>query len=100
MRIDSTETSELLYYQITVSNSGALVSPVILEFVYADKTTSRIYIPAEIWRYNAKKIRKLIASEKEIEGIIIDPDAQLGDINLSNNYWQGRLKPQTVEVIK
>ena len=74
--------------------------PVILEFVYNDQTSSRMCIPAEIWRYNSKRITKLIASEKEIEAIVLDPDEQLGDINMSNNYWQGRLKPKHVKVLK
>jgi hypothetical protein len=91
---------EQLYYQITVSNIGGLIMPLIFEFVYADQTKSRQQIPVEIWRYNAHKISKLIVSEKEIEAVILDPDEQLGDVDMTNNYWQGKLRPKPVEVME
>lgn len=97
---DSSEAQHRLYYQITVSNSGSLVTPLIIKFIYSDQSNSILYIPAEIWRYNSKKINKIVKSEKEIESIIIDPEEQLGDINTGNNYWQGRLKAEQVSVIK
>jgi hypothetical protein len=97
---DTATEPEKLYYQISVSNAGNLVMPLIFEFLYADQTTSRMYIPAEIWRYDAKKINKVIESKKEIEAIALDPDQQLGDVDMSNNYWQGRLKPKPIKVLE
>jgi hypothetical protein len=88
------------FYQITVSNIGGLVMPLILKLGYTDKTESLIHIPVEIWRYNPHTISKIIPSVKEIEAIILDPDEQLGDVDMSNNYWQGRLKPKPIEAIQ
>jgi hypothetical protein len=40
------------FYELTFSNLGGLVMPIILEFTFEDNTKERIQIPAEIWRRN------------------------------------------------
>jgi hypothetical protein len=64
--------------------------PVILELTYADNTTERVTLPAEIWRRNSKLVSKLFVREKELTGIAIDPNWETADVDVSNNYWPAR----------
>ena len=61
--------------------------PIIADYVYADGSTDRITYPAQIWRLNDASVAKIIASEKEIVKIVIDPDEETADIDTSNNSW-------------
>ena len=61
--------------------------PLIVEYTYADGTKEKITYPAQIWRLNDNEVSKAIASDKEIVGIIIDPDLETADIDTSNNSW-------------
>jgi hypothetical protein len=45
-------------YEVTISNKGGLVMPVIIEWTYKDGTKELEKIPAEVWRLNEKRIRK------------------------------------------
>ncbi len=49
-----------------------------------------IYIPAEIWRRNSKKVSKLLIRDKEITEIALDANWQTADVNINNNYWPAR----------
>ncbi|WP_204346731.1 M1 family metallopeptidase [Psychroserpens algicola] len=75
------------FYSITFEKPGGLVMPIILELKYTDGTTKTEIFPAQIWRFNDKEVTKVIASEKEIESFIVDPEKRTADINISNNSW-------------
>ena len=51
-------------YEVTLSNKGGLVMPVIIEWTYKDGTKEIERIPAEIWRVNEKKITKVFVKDK------------------------------------
>ena len=53
-------------------------------------TTEEMRIPAEIWRHNHSRARKLILSEKEIRSIVLDPHLETADTDLDNNAWPPR----------
>ena len=40
-----------------------------------------------IWRKNDAVVRKVLATNKELIGIEVDPDAETADIDTSNNSW-------------
>ena len=61
--------------------------PLIVEYTYADGTKKRVNYPVQVWRKNDASVRKLVASDKEIVGIQVDPDQETADIDLSNNAW-------------
>jgi hypothetical protein len=75
------------FYNITFNKPGGLVMPIIVEYSYADGTKKRETYPAEIWRLNDNEISKAISSDKEIVGIVVDPDLETADIDTSNNSW-------------
>ena len=75
------------FYEITFNKPGGLVMPIIVEYTYDDGTTKKKTYPAQIWRYNDKKVTKVVHSEKQILKIVIDPDLETADVNTSNNSF-------------
>ncbi len=80
------------FYEVTFEKPGGIPMPIIAEYTYADGSTERITYPAQIWRKNDAEIGKVIASEKEIVKIEVDPDEETADIDTSNNSWPKKKK--------
>jgi subtilase family serine protease len=40
-----------------------------------------------VWRKNDNTISKYIATDKELVGVVVDPDNATADINKDNNNW-------------
>ena len=79
-------------YEISFSNKGGLVMPIILEWTYKDGTKEIERIPAQVWRKNEKKVIKTFMKEKEVASIKLDPFKETADIDESNNTY-GDIKP-------
>lgn len=88
------------YYVLSFSNQGGLVMPLPLQLTYEDGSTERIDIPAEIWRRNAHEVSKLIVSDKALEEVVLDPEWELADADIHNNYYPRRIIPSRVEAYK
>ncbi len=74
-------------YEITFSNKGGLVMPIIVEFSFEDGTKQIERIPAQVWRLNENKVTKLFLTNKKAVGIKLDPLRETADINENNNTW-------------
>jgi len=90
----------MLYYQVTVENKGGLIMPLIFDLEFLDGTTRRINIPAEIWKRSEKEVTKVFACEREVKSIILDPQLETADVDISNNTWPQRLAPTRFELFK
>lgn len=77
-------------YEITLSNKGGLVMPVIIEWTYKDGTKEIERIPAEVWRVNEQKIAKVFVKEKEVVNVTLDPLSEVADVNTQNNVFPKR----------
>ncbi len=75
------------FYEVTFDKPGGIPMPLIVEYTYEDGSSEQITYPPEIWRKNDEEVRKVISSEKEIVGIMVDPEAKTADIDVSNNTW-------------
>ena len=75
------------FYEVIFEKPGGLVMPIIVDYEYEDGTIERITYPAQIWRKNDNEVKKLIASNKKIININLDPDLETADIDTSNNSW-------------
>ncbi|MEQ8363212.1 MAG: M1 family metallopeptidase [Cyclobacteriaceae bacterium] len=75
------------FYEVTLSNQGGLVMPVIIEWSYKDGTKEIERLPAEIWRTNEQKITKVFAKDKEVSNVVIDPLKETADIDTNNNMF-------------
>ncbi|WP_339702381.1 M1 family metallopeptidase [uncultured Marixanthomonas sp.] len=80
------------FYEIVYEKPGGIPMPIIAEYTYSDGSTERVKYPAQIWRKNDKEVGKVIASDKEITKIVVDPDEETADIDTENNSWPKRKK--------
>ena len=79
-------------YEVTLSNKGGLVMPVIIQWTYADGTKEIERIPAEIWRVNEKKVNKVFIKDKEVATVMLDPHQELTDVDLQDNVFPKRVR--------
>jgi len=87
-------------YELTFSNLGGLVMPIILEVKFTDNTSEVIRIPAEIWRKQEDKVTKVFLFDKEAISFRVDPFLETGDTDLNNNSFPPILEPTRYELFK
>ena len=90
------------YYVLNFSNKGGLVMPIILGLTFADGTTERMNIPAEIWRRDSRSVTKLLhfPKGKELTEVVVDPNWETADADIENNYYPRRIIPSRIEAFK
>jgi len=74
-------------YEVTLKNTGGLITPVIIEWTFKDGSKEIERIPAEVWRLNEVEVKKIFVKEKEVTGMVIDPQFETGDVNTSDNVF-------------
>jgi hypothetical protein len=74
-------------YEVTLSNKGGLVMPVIIEWTYKDGTREVEKIPAKIWRINETKVSKVFVKDKEVTNVMLDPNLETADVNIEDNFF-------------
>ncbi|MFT3844957.1 MAG: M1 family aminopeptidase [Lacibacter sp.] len=80
-------------YELTFTNKGGMVMPIIVEWTFKDGTKETDYIPVTIWRLNEEKVTKTFVKDKEVTAIRLDPNRETADIDESNNLWPVREMP-------
>lgn len=88
------------FYLVDLSNVGGLVMPLILEIQLQSGKKYIERIPAEVWRYNSKKITKLIVTNEPLVGITQDPYLETADIDTNNNSWPRKITQSRLELFK
>jgi hypothetical protein len=88
------------YYVLEFSNRGGLVMPLLLQLTYGADETEMMRIPAEIWRRNAKTVKKLIVTDRELTQVVIDPRWETADVDMENNHYPRRIIPSRIEAYK
>jgi len=88
------------YYVLEFSNKGGLVMPIILGLSFTDGSSEKMYIPAEIWRRSPDAVKKLLALDKELVSVIVDPDWETADVDVDNNSYPRQIVPSRVEAFK
>jgi hypothetical protein len=74
-------------YEITFSNKGGLIMPIILEWTYKDGSKEIERIPAQVWRKNENKVIKTFVKDKEVASVKLDPFNETADVNTDNNTY-------------
>ncbi len=87
-------------YELTFSNKGGLVMPIIIEWTYKDGTKEVDRIAAQIWRKNENKVTKVFIKNKEVASIRLDPMRETADINEKNNTWNMDGEPSKFQLFK
>ena len=88
------------FYEITFSNKGGLVMPIIIEWTFKDGTKEIDRIPAQVWRLNENKVVKTFMKDKEVASIQLDPMKETADIDESNNKWGDISAPTRFQLFK
>lgn len=88
------------FYEISFSNVGGLVMPLILEFTFVDGSKEVVRIPAEIWRMYEDKVSKVFMFDKAVSSVRLDPFLETADTDLSNNSWPQEAQPTRYQLFK
>jgi hypothetical protein len=91
---------EVRLYELSMSNKGGFVMPVIIEWTYKDSSKSVDRIGVNVWRKNENKIVKTFLKEKEVVSIKIDPYRETADIDEKNNLWPLTQEPSKFKLFK
>ena len=82
---------EVYLCQVELKMIGGLVMPVILKLEYEDGSNEEVRIPAEIWRMQneilEKTVSKVLVTNKSVKKIVLDPNLETADTDVSNNVW-------------
>lgn len=88
------------FYQLSFSNVGGNVMPLIIEWTFADGTKEVDRISAYIWRHNENHVTKVFAKDKQVVSIRLDPYRETADIDELNNYWPRQAVPSRFELFR
>lgn len=87
-------------YQLKFKNLGGLVTPLVIEWTFKDGSKEIERIPAEVWRVNENEITKVFVKEKEVANILLDPNFELADVEMSNNAFPKKQKESKFDQFK
>lgn len=88
------------FYELSFSNIGGLVMPIIIEWTYADGSKEVERIPAYIWRKDENNVTRVFAKDKDVVSVRLDPYRETADIDESNNSWPRQYQPSRFELFK
>ncbi len=88
------------FYEVTLTNKGELIMPVIIEWTYKDGTKEIDRIPAEIWRHNEKTVTKVFLKDKEVTNLVLDPKLETSDISTVDNVFPKVAKSNKFDELK
>lgn len=80
-------TLGLNFYEVSFTNIGGLIMPLIVKIEYEDNTDELIRMPVEIWKKNDKQVRHVFVSEKKVVAFILDPLLETVDADIENNFF-------------
>lgn len=87
-------------YELSFSNKGGMVMPIIIEWTYKDGSKETDRIPVYVWRKNESKVVKTFARNKEVASIKLDPMRETADIQEGNNSWPAATPPSKFRMFK
>jgi hypothetical protein len=88
------------FYELTFSNKGGLVMPIIVEWTFKDGTKEVDRIPVRVWQLNEKQVSKVFIKDKEVASIRLDPMKETADIDESNGMWPLKEMPSKFTLFK
>ncbi|HEY6977911.1 MAG TPA: M1 family aminopeptidase, partial [Chitinophagaceae bacterium] len=87
-------------YQVSFSNKGGLIMPIIVQWTFTDGTKEIDRIPAQIWRKDENHLNKVFLKDKEVVSVQLDPYRETADIDESNNNWPKAEAPSNFTIYK
>ena len=93
------KTQENLY-QLTFSNKGGLVMPIIMELEFDNGTKDILRLPAEVWRMNPQQVTRTIVTPHLITQVTVDPYWETADVDTYNNHYPRKPYESRLEIFK
>lgn len=97
---ESKKYANTYLFEITFTNKGGAVMPIILQWNYVDGSSELEYINAYIWRKNEYQVIKNFAKQKDVLSIVLDPFKETADIDEANHTWPRKQEPSRFELFK
>ncbi len=97
---DKQKVADKHFYEVSFTNKGGLVMPLIVEWTFKDGTKEIDRIPAQIWRYNEKNLTRVFVKDKEVASMKLDPMKETADIDETNNSWNSIPAPSKFAAFK
>jgi hypothetical protein len=88
------------FYEISFTNKGGLVTPLIVQATFTDGTTEVIRIPAEIWRMEHTTVTKVFIFDKEVKSFQLDPFLETADCNVEDNSFPPVSQPTRYQLFE
>jgi hypothetical protein len=92
--------SKKQFYELSFTNKGGLVTPLIIQATFADGTTKLINIPAEIWRMDDVTVTKVLIFDQPVVSFQLDPFLETADCDVSNNSFPSISKPTRFQLFQ
>jgi hypothetical protein len=87
-------------YELSFSNKGGLVMPILIQWKFTDGSTETERIPAQIWRKDEQHVTKAFLKDKEVASIQLDPYRETSDIDVNNNSFPKVGVPSNFTIFK
>lgn len=79
--------SKKQFYELSFTNKGGLVTPLIIQAKFADGSTTEVRIPAEIWRMDELTVTKVLIFDQPVVSFQLDPFLETADCDTDNNSF-------------
>ncbi len=80
-------------YRITFRNVGKFPMPILARLEFKDGSTELLRLPAQAWLQNEERFAKLLATEKELVAVELDPFQEIPDVDRGNDSYARRIGP-------
>ncbi|WP_343633336.1 M1 family metallopeptidase [Fluviicola sp.] len=92
--------SKKQFYELSFTNKGGLVTPLIIQATFEDGTTQEVRIPAEIWRMDDITVTKVLIFDKPAVSFQLDPFLETADCDMNNNSFPPASKPTRFQLFQ
>jgi hypothetical protein len=88
------------FYELSFTNKGGLVTPLIVQVNFEDGTSEVIRIPAEIWKMDETTVYKVFIFDKPVKSFKLDPFLETADCYTDNNTFPPTSEPTRFQLFK
>lgn len=92
--------SKKQFYELSFTNKGGLVTPLIIQATFEDGSTQEVRIPAEIWRMDDVTVTKVLIFDKPAVSFQLDPFLETADCDVNNNSFPPASKPTRFQLFQ
>ncbi len=92
--------SKKQFYELSFTNKGGLVTPLIIQATFEDGSTQEVRIPAEIWKMDDLTVTKVLIFDKPAVSFQLDPFLETADCDVNNNSFPPASKPTRFQLFQ